>query len=86
VFGGSFADGGTVPGPMGAPRMILAHGGETVTPASGTPPFVVLVEDGAVDGRRIRVIAGDEAENRLRRASRSGGRPLPGRGGGIAVG
>lgn len=29
-FGGSFADGGVVPGPTGAPRIILAHGGEQV--------------------------------------------------------
>lgn len=29
-FGGSFAAGGIVPGPLGAPRLIEAHGGETV--------------------------------------------------------
>lgn len=32
---GSFASGGTVPGPLGSPQLILAHGGETVTPAGG---------------------------------------------------
>jgi phage-related protein len=32
-FGGSFAAGGVVPGPSGAPKLILAHGGETITPA-----------------------------------------------------
>jgi methyl-accepting chemotaxis protein len=31
-FGGFFNNGGTVPGPRGKPRMILAHGGETVLP------------------------------------------------------
>jgi phage-related protein len=31
-FGGSFALGGIVPGPTGAPRLIEAHGGETVMP------------------------------------------------------
>ena len=29
-FGGSFANGGMVPGPPGAPRTIIAHGGEAV--------------------------------------------------------
>ena len=29
-FGGFFQEGGTVPGPVGAPRMIVAHGGEEV--------------------------------------------------------
>lgn len=31
-FGGSFDEGGVVPGPVGRPTMILAHGGETVVP------------------------------------------------------
>lgn len=31
-FGGSFGNGGTVPGPIGAPRTIVAHGGESVGP------------------------------------------------------
>jgi hypothetical protein len=31
-FGGSFKLGGIVPGPVGTPKMILAHGGERVTP------------------------------------------------------
>ena len=31
-FGGHFAQGGVVPGPIGAPRVIVAHGGETVSP------------------------------------------------------
>lgn len=31
-FGGSFANGGVVPGILGEPKMILAHGGETVIP------------------------------------------------------
>lgn len=28
-----FADGGTVPGPIGAPQLAVVHGGETITPA-----------------------------------------------------
>jgi hypothetical protein len=30
IWGGSFAEGGTVPGPIGAPRLIEAHGGELI--------------------------------------------------------
>ena len=33
---GRFASGGTVPGPRGQPRMIMAHGGETVGGLGGT--------------------------------------------------
>jgi hypothetical protein len=29
----SFDKGGTIPGPIGAPQLVIAHGGETVTPA-----------------------------------------------------
>lgn len=34
--GGSFDDGGVVGGPRGAPRLIVAHGGETVVPTHKT--------------------------------------------------
>lgn len=39
VVGGllGFDEGGTVPGPRGAPRVILAHGGETVLPTHKRP-------------------------------------------------
>lgn len=32
LFGGSFAEGGVVSGPIGAPRLAMVHGGETVLP------------------------------------------------------
>lgn len=32
-----FDDGGTIPGPRGAPRLVLAHGGETVLPTHKQP-------------------------------------------------
>jgi TP901 family phage tail tape measure protein len=61
-FGGSFRDGGTVPGPIGQPRTIVAHGGEPVGKpeihihfAPGTEwlrNFVRVEVDGAVDGQR----------------------------------
>jgi 3D (Asp-Asp-Asp) domain-containing protein len=81
-YGGSFADGGVVPGPPGAPRTVIAHGGETV----GQPVVTVIVEDGAVDPNKIRVIAGGAAQEVVRRASRDGGRVLPGAGGGLLRG
>lgn len=42
-FGGWFGAGGTVPGPMGAPVMIGAHGGERVTPAGRGDDITVHV-------------------------------------------
>jgi hypothetical protein len=32
IFGGSADNGLTIPGPIGAPRLIKAHGGETILP------------------------------------------------------
>jgi hypothetical protein len=72
---GSFAQGGIVPG-IG-PKLATVHGGEMIGPA-GSPTVVVLVEDGAVDARRIRAIAGRQAETMARRAGK--GR-IPGRAG-----
>ena len=42
-FGGSFAQGGVVPGPAGAPRVIVAHGGE---PVGMTPTVHIHFADG----------------------------------------
>lgn len=36
-----FQHGGVVPGPLGAPRLIMAHGGETVTPRGGGTTIVL---------------------------------------------
>ncbi len=41
-FGGSFAAGGVVPGSLGQPMLILAHGGETVTPVGGAVAGVTV--------------------------------------------
>jgi hypothetical protein len=43
----------------------------------------VIVEDGAVDAARIRVIAGAEAQAATRRQARGAARGLPSRGGGL---
>lgn len=48
-----FAVGGTVPGPMGSPQLIVAHGGERITPVRDSGPmeqnitFNVTVRDNA---------------------------------------
>lgn len=42
-----FDEGGTVPGPRGAPRLILAHGGETVLPTHREPQLLSLAASGS---------------------------------------
>ncbi len=78
-YAGSFAKGGVVPGPTGAPMLATVHGGETISNGAA-PVVVVVVEDGAVDARRIRAIAGKQAEQMARRSGR--GR-IPGRAGAL---
>lgn len=81
VFGGSFARGGVVPGPAGAPRIIRAHGGERITsPNSNGPSVRVVMED-----HRTRVFVDDVeriVEQKTRSMARTGARGLPGRSGG----
>jgi hypothetical protein len=40
----NFARGGVVPGPVGQPTLIRAHGGETVTPAGGGAGQTIIVK------------------------------------------
>ena len=83
---GSFARGlERVPGRAGQPWTATVHGGETITPAGQAGPVtvMVLVEDGAVDTSRIQAIANGEAQTVVRRQARTGGRVLPGTGGGV---
>lgn len=86
-FGGFFETGGIVPGPVGAARTAIVHGGEVVTPVGGGAPVVhhVIVEDGAVDPNKIRVIAHAEVQKQGRADARVVRRKLPGRGGGVLV-
>ena len=69
LFGGSFANGGVVPGALGQPKLVIAHGGERITPpgrggggntfnidARGAGPGVAAVIEDAVG----RAIAGAE--------------------------
>jgi len=57
-FGGSFADGGVVPGRPGEPKLILAHGGETVVPP-GRGTAGMVFQSGAI---QINGFVGNPAE------------------------
>lgn len=77
-FGGSFALGGVVPGALGEPRTIIAHGGERILKDGQDNVHVHLhVEDGAVDKSKIRTIVRDEN----RRTARHAGQRRPSAGG-----
>jgi hypothetical protein len=81
-YGGSFATGGVVPGPLGEARTIIAHGGETVTPLGGDPTRVAV----RVEDHRTRVWV-DDVEHTVNmannRAVRHARRGLAGNGGGM---
>ena len=80
-YGGSFAGGGVVPGPIGAPRVIVAHGGERVSNGDANVelnfgPGMAWLE------RYIEV----KVDGVTRKQARGGRTPLPGRGGGLRRG
>jgi hypothetical protein len=78
-FGGTFAGGGVVPGPVGAPRTVIAHGGEAIG-QNGTADVRVVLED-----HRTRVFVNDVEQaiaTVTRGMARRAGRGLPGAGGG----
>lgn len=82
-FGGSFADGGVVPGPRGAARLIEAHGGETVMPEGPVPASRLRVE---VHDHTTRVFFDDKEIEAVvhrvnRKDGRRAGRGLPGNAG-----
>ena len=61
----SLAHGGIVPGPVGAPRLAVVHGGEAVTPPGSRAsmqgrPFNIVLQ---LDGRVLAVAQGIMAEN-----------------------
>ena len=84
-----FATGGVVPGVTGAPIPAVVHAGEGVftqdqmAAMGGGQMITVIVQDGAVDPNKIRVIAGNETRSIIRREARIGSRGLPSRGGGL---
>ena len=75
-----FAQQGIIPGPLGAPRMILAHGGEAITgPARASRPsgaVTLTLAPGAivVQGVRDPQAAARAAVRELERSLQSGGR------------
>lgn len=78
-YGGEFAEGGSVPGPVGAPRTIVAHGGELVLnpdqQAGLVPEVHVHIADGMGWLRQfVRVEARQTSRDEARRAARG----LPG--------
>ena len=79
-YAGSFAQGGIVPGPFGAPRTAIVHGGEIIKAPDVNNNVKVLMED-----HRTRVFV-DDVEHVMnlanRRMTRSVTRRLAGIGGG----
>jgi TP901 family phage tail tape measure protein len=82
-FGGVFHQGGTVPGPVGAPRMILAQGGEVVLTNedanAGQGPAVSLHFANGMEW--LRQFVSVQVDNQTRAQGRRGERQLPGRAG-----
>jgi len=86
-FAGSFQEGGVVPGPLGEARTIIAHGGETVTPAAqpsqSQQPMRMLIR---MEDNTTRVWL-DDVEQQVQMststAARHARRGLPGRAGGL---
>jgi hypothetical protein len=78
-FGGGFKQGGTVPGPVGAPRMILAHGGEVVIPndANYTPGVTLQFANGM---EWLRQFVSIQVDSQTRSQGRRSERLLPGQG------
>jgi hypothetical protein len=77
-FGGAFKQGGIVPGPVGAGRMILAHGGEVVIPndANYAPAVSLHFANGM---EWLRQFVDVRVENQTRTQGRRSERQLPGR-------
>ena len=76
-FGGSFAQGGIVPGPLGAPRTIIAHAGEAVGTPGDTHVHVHLADGMGWLKQFINV----EVDQNTRRDARNASRSLPGHAG-----
>jgi hypothetical protein len=76
-FGGSFKEGGTVPGPYGAARMIMAHGGEVVIPndASYAPGVTLNFANGM---EWLRQFVSVQVDSQTRAQGRRSERQLPG--------
>ncbi len=77
-FGGSFASGGIVPGPPGAPRLVIAHGGE------GIGNLNTKVDLHFANGMEwLKGFVRAEIKQETRNMTRGPSRPIPSRGGGL---
>ena len=64
-----FAQGGTVPGPLNSPQLIVAHGGETVVPTSRSGVGGGHSHAIYMDGRLVAEAVDDRMAQMLRRAA-----------------
>ena len=70
IFGGGrrFEKGGIVPGPIGSPVPILAHGGERVIPTGGGDGVPIQLESHIyLDGRQIARVVSEHLGHASRR-------------------
>jgi hypothetical protein len=82
-FGGSFAQGGVVPGYPGEPHVILAHGGERVTPQGGGSNVNIHVANGM--GWLAQFVQAQITQS-TRQSVRRASRRMPSAGGGFILG
>lgn len=78
-FGGSFASGGIVPGPPGAPRLVVAHGGEGIGAPGGAQVHMHFANGMEWLKNYVRA----EIKQETRNMTRGPSRPIPSRGGGL---
>ena len=82
-YAGSFATGGIVPGPIGAPRTAIVHGQEQITPPSSTGGNVHLHFANGMDWLKDYVSA--SVEDSTRGMARRAARMMPSAGGGMVM-
>jgi hypothetical protein len=80
-YGGSFQQGGIVPGPLGAPKTIVAHGGEEV----GLPSSNDVHLHFANGMEWLKDYISAEVQDSTRGMARRASRLMPGRGGGVLI-
>jgi hypothetical protein len=80
-YGGSFQQGGIVPGPLGAPKTIVAHGGEEV----GLPSSNDVHLHFANGMEWLKDYVSAEVADSTRGMARRAARMMPGRGGGVLI-
>jgi hypothetical protein len=79
-YAGAYATGGVVPGPPGAPRTIIAHGGETVLPQGAAPEVHIHFAPGT---EWLRDFLRTEVRQQTRKIAMGASNPVPSLGGGL---